>query len=81
MYTNFISMGARSALLPLHRIEKDRRKIQKMKRLLSMTLAFLMLLSLLAGCGGAPQPSGDAPADSPADAPADAGDAPEAQSI
>ncbi len=81
MYTNFISMGARSALLPLHRIEKDRRKIQKMKRLLSMTLAFLMLLSLLAGCGGAPQPSGDTPADSPADAPADAGDAPEAQSI
>lgn len=81
MYTNFISIGARSALLPLHRIEKDRRKIQKMKRLLSMTLAFLMLLSLLAGCGGAPQPSGDTPADSPADAPADAGDAPEAQSI
>lgn len=68
--------------LPVRQDFNDWRNKEKMKRILSMTLAFLMLLSLLAGCGGAPQTNEPQNTPEPAsDGGAETPDTPEAQSI
>lgn len=68
--------------LPVRQDFNDWRNKEKMKRILSMTLAFLMLLSLLAGCGGAPQTNEPQNTPEPAsDGGAETPDTSEAQSI